>query len=55
MHRIRTISVALALALLSISARAATSDTVRKSFNVHPGGTLTTSATSRSGRPRRIR
>jgi hypothetical protein len=43
MHRIRTISVALALALLSISAHAA-SDTVRRSFNVQPGGTLTIEA-----------
>src|SRR5258708_2460806 len=44
MHRIRTISVALALALLSISARASTGDTVRRNFNVQPGGTLTIDA-----------
>ncbi len=44
MNRIRTISVALALALLSLSARAATSDTVRRTFNVQPGGTLTIDA-----------
>jgi DUF4097 and DUF4098 domain-containing protein YvlB len=44
MHRIRTISVAIALALLSISARASTGDTVRRTFSVQPGGTLTIDA-----------
>jgi DUF4097 and DUF4098 domain-containing protein YvlB len=43
MQRIRTIGVALALAFLSISARAA-SDTLHRAFNVQPGGTLTIDA-----------
>lgn len=44
MQRIRTIGVALALALLSISARAASTETLHRSFNVQPGGTLTIDA-----------
>ena len=44
MHRIRTIGVATVLALLSVSAHAATEDTISRTFNVHPGGTLTVDA-----------
>jgi DUF4097 and DUF4098 domain-containing protein YvlB len=44
MHRIRTIGVATVLALLSISARAATEDSINRNFNVQPGGTLTIDA-----------
>src|SRR5207244_9650659 len=44
MQRIRTIGVALALALLSVSARAASTETLHRSFNVQPGGTLTIDA-----------
>lgn len=44
MHRIRTIAVATALALLSISAAQAAEDSIHKTFNVAPGGTLTVDA-----------
>lgn len=46
MHRIRTIGVAFALALLTVSARATTSESLHRSFNVQPGGTLTVDADS---------
>jgi DUF4097 and DUF4098 domain-containing protein YvlB len=44
MQRIRTTAVAMALAFLSISAARAAEDTIRRSFNVAPGGTFTLDA-----------